>query len=72
MCCFNDIKVFVTTLVRTTTYRCAVTMLQNYKLIVKELLEQGVVRPNKSQDANPGFFFKGAEQKFVWYSTTGR
>ena len=55
MFCPYDIKVSATTLVRTKPYFCAVPMLQKFKLIVKELLEQGFVRPCKSLYANPDF-----------------
>ena len=41
--------------VRSPQYRCAPPKLQIFKGIVNELLEQGVVRPSKSQYASPAF-----------------
>jgi hypothetical protein len=41
--------------VRSPPYRCAPPKLQKFKKIVNELLEQGVVRPSKSQYASPAF-----------------
>ena len=41
--------------VRSAPYRCAPPKLQIFKQVVNELLEQGVVRPGKSQYASPAF-----------------
>jgi len=41
--------------VRSPPYRCAPPKLQVFKQVVNELLEQGVVRPSKSQYASPAF-----------------
>ena len=41
--------------VRSPTYRCAPPKLQTFRHIVNELLEQGVIRPSKSQYATPAF-----------------
>ena len=44
-----------TTPVRSPPYRCAPPKLQKFKKMVNELLEQGVVRPSKSQSASTAF-----------------
>jgi len=54
-CCPYDIELSDTTPVRTLPYRCAPPELQKFKQIVNELLEQGVVRPSRSQYASPAF-----------------
>jgi len=41
--------------VRSPPYRCAPPKLEIFKNMVKELLEQGVVRPSKSPYASPAF-----------------
>ena len=54
-CTPYDIELSATTPVRSPPYRCAPPKLQIFKQVVNELLEQGVVRPSKSQYASPTF-----------------
>jgi len=54
-CTPYDIELTDLTPVRSQPYRCAPPKLQIFKLIVNELLEQGVIRPTKSQYASPAF-----------------
>jgi len=54
-CTPYDIELSDTTPVRSPPYRCATPKLQIFKQVVNELLEQGVVRPIKSQYASPAF-----------------
>ena len=54
-CCPYDIQLSDTTPVWMPSYRCAPPKLQKCKQIVNELLEQGVVRPSRSQCASPVF-----------------
>ena len=53
--------------VRSAPYRCAPPKLEIFKSIVNELLEQGVVRPSKSQYASPAFLIpkNGGEFRLV-------
>ena len=53
--------------VRSPPYRCAPPKLQKFKKIVNELLEEGVVRPSKSQYASPAFLVdkKGGGSRLV-------
>ena len=54
-CAPYQIELSDDTPVRSPPYRCAPPKLQVFKEIVNELLEQGVVRPSKSQYASPAF-----------------
>ena len=54
-CAPYEIKLSDTTPVRSPPYRCAPPKLEVFKKMVNELLEQGVVRPSKSQYASPAF-----------------
>ena len=54
-CTPYEIELSDNTPVRSPPYRCAPPKLQIFKKIVNELLEQGVVRPSKSQYASPAF-----------------
>ena len=54
-CTPYDIELSDATPVRSPLYRCAPPKLQIFKQTVNELLEQGVVRPSKSQYASPTF-----------------
>ena len=54
-CTPYDIELSDTTPVRSPPYRCAPPKLEIFKRVVNELLEQGVVRPSKSQYASPSF-----------------
>jgi len=54
-CTPYDIELSDTTPVRSPPYQCAPPKLEIFKRVVNELLEQGVVRPSKSQYASPAF-----------------
>jgi len=54
-CVPYDIELSNTTPVRLPPYRHAPPKLQIFKQVVNELLEQGVIRPSKSQYASPAF-----------------
>ena len=54
-CTPYDIELSCTTPVRSPPYRCAPPKLHIFRQSVNELLEQGVVRPSKSQYASPAF-----------------
>ena len=55
MCAPYEIELSDITPVRSPPYRCAPPKLEVFKRIVNELLQQGVVRPSKSQYASPAF-----------------
>jgi len=54
-CAPYQIELSEDTPVRSSPYRCAPPKLEIFKSIVNELLEQGAVRPSKSQYASPAF-----------------
>ena len=54
-CATYEIELSDTTPVRSPPYRFARPKLDVFKKIVNEILEQGVVRPSKSQYASPAF-----------------
>ena len=54
-CTPYEIELSDETPVRSPPYRCAPPKLQIFKGMVNELLEQGIVRPSKSQYASPAF-----------------
>ena len=61
-----------TTPVRSSPYRCAPIKLQILKQILNQLLEQGVVRPSKSQYASPAFLVANSAAIFACWSITRR
>jgi hypothetical protein len=63
-CIPYDIELSDTTPVRSPPYRCAPPKLEMLKRIVNELLEQGVIRPSKSQYASPAFLMPKGEGGF--------
>ena len=54
-CAPYDIELTDVTPVRSPPYRCAPPRLRAFKQLVNDLLEQGVVRPSRSQYASPAF-----------------
>jgi hypothetical protein len=63
-CAPYDIELTDSKPVRSPPYRCAPPRAQIFKRVVNELLQQGVVRPSKSQYASPAFLVPKSDGSF--------